>query len=88
LPLKLPKSLQIKVIEQLKANGQSADTMDLISLASDLFSNTLKNLHGMEITNCSLRISSSGKKRSLDHPQKEDKPNGLSNNSNSKKTLR
>ncbi len=74
LPLKLPKSLQVRVVEQLKAKGKSADKIDLISLASELLSNTIKSCKGLNVTNCSLKISSTSKKRSHPNSNSEGSP--------------
>ncbi len=63
LQLGLPKDLKAKIMEQLKASGQSAGQVDLHSLFSEVFSDTMKRLNGYEITNCSLRISANGKRR-------------------------
>ena len=61
------QDLQVKIIEQLRASGKSAGQIDLHNLFSEVFSRTMKRMNGLEITNCSLRISSNGKRRqSLD----------------------
>ena len=57
------KDLQVKIIEQLRASGKSAGQIDLHNLFSEVFSRTMKRMNGLEITNCSLRISSNGKRK-------------------------
>lgn len=83
LQLGLPKDLQLQIIEQLRASGQSAGQIDLHSLFSEVFNKTMKRMNGLEITNCSLRISSNGKKRqSLTNDEVPTKKRAKINNSN------
>ena len=63
LQLGLPKELQYKIIEQLKASGKSAAQIDLHNLFSEVFSKTMKKMNGLEVSNCSLRFTSNGKRR-------------------------
>ena len=63
LQLGLPKDLQIKIIEQLKSSGKSAAQIDLHNLFSEVFSKTMKRINGLEVSNCSLRFTSNGKRR-------------------------
>lgn len=69
LQLGLPKELQFKIIEQLKASGKSAAQIDLHNLFSEVFSKTMKKMNGLEVSNCSLRFTSNGKrKQNSDNP--------------------
>ena len=63
LQLGLPKELQFKIIEQLKASGKSAAQIDLHNLFSEVFSKTMKKMNGLEVSNCSLRFTSNGKRK-------------------------
>lgn len=87
LQLGLPKDLQFKIIEQLRASGKSAGQIDLNNLFSEVFSKTMKRMSGLEITNCSLRISSNGKRKQNSSIDTKGKTNSPSRHSLSIPTL-